>query len=271
MSDDEKDLFGGSSSDGNDTDDLIATAKKKQKPIAQKKRPSTRRKTSKRGARKHSDQDTIVPYKIQNGQEHFLLKIVSHMFRQQADMSTAHAMQLEQLSMEYKQNNHQSKVLIGSIAKDDINVTNDDTNVTHCNDLNDMKSPCNSNFESEEERRYRQDMLNLAKGSLEGIQNIHRTLDQLFPIIQKRIDRDDEFIYDAFGVPVCKKKDEDNVQIKEKESKKRDSTKPNASDSDSSSTSEIRLRSGAVLRSDSSYSSYSDESVEQEETHIIDA
>jgi transcription factor SPN1 len=37
MSDDEKDLFGGSSSDGNDTDDLLATANKKQKPIATKK------------------------------------------------------------------------------------------------------------------------------------------------------------------------------------------------------------------------------------------
>lgn len=37
MSDDEKDLFGGSSSDGNDTDDLLASATKKQKPIAIKK------------------------------------------------------------------------------------------------------------------------------------------------------------------------------------------------------------------------------------------
>jgi hypothetical protein len=193
------------------------------------------------------------------------------MFRQQADMSTAHAMQLEQLSMEYKQKNHQSKVLIGSMTDDDTTMINDDTNLTHHNNLNDMKSSCNSNFESEEERRYRQDMLNLAKGSLEGIQNIHRTLDQLLPVIQKRIKRDDEFIYDAFGVPVCKKKDEDNGRIKEKEGQKRDSTKPNASDSDSSSTSEIRLRSGAVLRSDSSYSSYSDESVEKEETYTIDA
>lgn len=37
MSDDEKDLFGGSSSDGNDTDDLLASANKKQRPIAMKK------------------------------------------------------------------------------------------------------------------------------------------------------------------------------------------------------------------------------------------
>jgi hypothetical protein len=48
MSDDEKDLFGGSSSDGNDTDDLLATANKKQKPIARKKK-SRISKTSKLG------------------------------------------------------------------------------------------------------------------------------------------------------------------------------------------------------------------------------
>lgn len=48
MSDDEKDLFGGSSSDGNDTDDLLATVNhKKQKPIAKKK--SRIQKTSKLG------------------------------------------------------------------------------------------------------------------------------------------------------------------------------------------------------------------------------
>jgi hypothetical protein len=52
MSDDEKDLFGGSSSDGNDTDDLLATANKKQKPIA----------TKKSRIQKNSKVGTYLPY-----------------------------------------------------------------------------------------------------------------------------------------------------------------------------------------------------------------
>lgn len=296
MSNDEKDLFGGSLSDGDDTDDLLATAYKNKKTIARKKR-STINKTSNLGTKRTSagadDSDSddsqirnrtnqdeestcnsraslsspnskpittndegaqnkdniVIPTKIQPGQEHFLLKIVSHMFRQQADMSMAHAAQLEQMSMEYKQKNNNitsQSVDIGSVQNGGI--------------IN-IRSSYNSNSELLEEQKYREDMLHLAKNSLEGITKIHQILDQLFPLIQCKgtLDHHDEFIYDAFGLPVSKIRDINDDRIDLVDDKKRGSMKRRASDLDSPSASKSKLRSGAVLGSDSSYSSYSQE------------
>lgn len=212
-------------------------------------------------------EDITTSSKIQPGQERSLLKIISHMFRQQADMSTAQAMQLERMSIEYQQKYYTSEAVIGSIENDD--------NSQH-SDLKYIK-PCNSNFESVEERKYREDMLKLARDSLEGIKKIHQALDHLLPIIQNqtKTNRDEEFIYDAFGLPVSKKKriHEDDDQIKSENtvslSDSKRGTKRNASDQDSkSSVSKIKLRSGTVLASDSSEYSDSEESVKQKETRV---
>jgi hypothetical protein len=99
----------------------------------------------------------------------------------------------------------------------------------------------------------------------------------LLPIIQNqtKTNRDEEFIYDAFGLPVSKKKriHEDDDQIKSENtvslSDSKRGTKRNASDQDSkSSVSKIKLRSGTVLASDSSEYSDSEESVKQKETRV---
>jgi hypothetical protein len=207
-------------------------------------------------------EDITTSSKIQPGQERSLLKIISHMFRQQADMSMAHAMKLERMSIEYQQKYYTSEAVIGSIENDD--------NSQH-SDLKYIK-PCNSNFESVKERKYREDMLKLARDSLEGIKKIHQALDHLLPNITNR---DEEFIYDAFGLPVSKKKriHEDDDQIKSENivslSDSKRGTKRNASDQDSkSSVSKIKLRSGTVLASDSSEYSDSEESVKQKETRV---
>lgn len=213
-------------------------------------------------------EDITMSSKIQPGRERALLRIVSHMFKQQADMSTAHAIQLERLSMEYQRKHDTSDSIIGSIE-------HDDNDQTMQNDLNFIK-PGYSNFESLEERKYREEMLKLSKDSLEGIKKIHQKLDHLLPILQNqtKTDRGEEFIYDAFGLPVSKKKsiyeDADRIKSENTESlsDSKRGRKRNASDQGSkSSATKIKLRSGTILESDSSEYSDLEESVKQEETH----
>lgn len=130
-----------------------------------------------------------IPNTIQYGQEHALIRIISCMYRQQANMSMEHARQLERLSQHFQNDDN--------IEFNPSNLLTDNPNIHRIlQDLN--LSRAVPLIETVEDKTYREDLLKLVKNSLENVRKINDSLDNILAS-DYRIETNDTDVYDAFG------------------------------------------------------------------------
>lgn len=139
---------------------------------------------------------TTMANSVQSGQEHALIRIISCMYRQQANMSIEHARQIEMLIQHHQ--NHDS------ISVPTVRMMSNSHGVhSMLQDLNLSRGV--TSVESLEEKKYREELLKLASLSLDGIQKINETLDKISKL-DEVLENNDNNLYDALGLSVEERK-----------------------------------------------------------------